>query len=310
MPPEDELDPQGLPLEAAPEGQPTPPAGAGPEPEFVEIRNRGLEYEAKVDRTDFEAFADRLGLDTEKLKQALQIGLDGTRLYEEVNDERDRLRQIAAELDRARSAGTQPATPQGPVQPVRQQRYTQRPEDVEGSVMWLAEQFESLRPTLERVSTIEQILGDIKNRTEQSEELRETAEERASALKAYNEVAENWTKQGWKIPAQRELERELRRFPISDDVDLTWHDIWDRVAWMVSGPSIVRNSRRQAVLDTQKNKGGTISIPGNSGAPTNRVPVSNGADDDASLEAEAAHLQSALQGQNLMGVFGDRRTLR
>lgn len=316
MPPEfEELDPQGLPPEAAPEGQPTPSADAAPEPEYVEIRNRAIEYEGRVEKEQFQDFADKLGLDADRLRQALQIGLDGTRLYEDLNEERDRIRQAAEEVARLREAqGRTPTTrPTESGQPPARERYVTRPPegDVPGNIYWLADTMERLQPLLERVPHIESTLEETRRRFERAEEQKDIAEERSAAHRAYSEVAESWKKQNWNIPSQKELERELRRFPISDDIDLSWHDIWDRVAWMVNGPKIVRDARRQSVLDTQNNKGGKITIPasGSMGmAPA--TPVSNGADDNASLDAEAAQLEQQLKGATLAGVFGDRRPLR
>lgn len=314
MPPEfDELDPQGLPPEqAAPEGQTTPTADAAPEPEWVEIRNRAIEYEGRVEKDQFQDFADRLGLDADRLRQAIQIGLDGTRLYEDLNEERDRLRREAEAIASRETPRTPPirepeaGKPQGP------RGYATRPPegDIPGNVYWLAETLERLEPLLERIPHIDNSLTETRERFEQERAAKDVAEERAQALRAYSDVKESWTKQGWSVPSQAELERELRRFPISDDIDLSWHEIWERVAWMMNGPAIVRRQRREAVLDTQRNKGGTISIPASGGRPGPMVPASNGADDDASLEAEAAQISSQLQGQNLMGLFGDRRGVR
>lgn len=307
--------PEDLPAtEPAPAEQtPTEPA-ATPEVEFVEFKNRDFEREVPKDLV--QQFADALDLDVDRVRQAVQIGLDGTRLYEQVNDERDKLRQAWADLAaRAQEAGglerPRPAAPQQPQAPPG--RYAPRPaaEDIYGNVAWLAEHFERVAPMLERLPQLEELVSDTRARIEFADEQRENAEEKAVAFKAYNDVATNWKKQGWgDLPTRQRLQEVLRRIPLSDDVDLTWHDIWDQVGWMVAGPDIARRQRRQAVLDIQK-PGTRISTAASGapmGAPVSRPPA-NG-DDDSALNNEAAEIEAALKGQTLAGVYGDRRPLR
>src|SRR6185295_16403098 len=102
------------------------------------------------------------------------------------------------------------------------------------------ERFETIAPQLERLKTIEDMLANTNGSIEASRRLQDEAEERATALSAYSEVADTWKKNGWEIPSQRELERRLQQIPLSDDLNLTWHDIWDNVAWMVAGPNLIR----------------------------------------------------------------------
>jgi hypothetical protein len=299
----------GLPT-PEPEGQPAPAPAPEPEPEYVEIKNR--DFERQVTKGRFQEIADELGMDVDRLRQTVQIGLDGTRLYEQINDERDKLREAWGEIARMQQEATQRTT--SPPPPTPQHRPVSRPpaEDIYGNVAWLAEHFERISPALEQLPELRGLIEDTRRRVEQADNQREVAEERSVAFKAYSDVADNWKKQGWgELPQRQRMESYLKDFPISDDLNLSWHDIWERVGWMIEGPNIARRQRRQAVLDSQK-PGARIVTPGSTsphGTPMPSPATANG-DDNAALEEEAARLTAQLQGQNLAGVYGDRRPLR
>lgn len=307
--PEDFELPTGLPAtEPAPvEGQ-APVGTPAPEVEMVEFKNR--DYEATVERDLVDQFASKLNIDADRLRQAVQIGLDGTRLYESLNDERDRLRQGYAELERLR-ADMAKAPAQPPVyQPPAQLRYQSRPpvEDVIGSVGWLAERFEQIAPQLDRLKTIEEMLASTSSSIYDARRQADEAEERATAMQAYSEVSELWKQKGWgDIPSQRELERKLQQIPLSDDINSTWHDIWNDVAWMVAGPNIIQKIRRQTVSDMQKPAARFTMPAGSAPMPAARVPgpVANG-DDTAALEAEAAAIAGQLGGLTAGQAFPQR----
>jgi hypothetical protein len=287
-------------------------AAAAPEPEFVEIKNRDDAW--KVEKDLFESVADRLGMDVDRLRRAVQIGLDGARLYEEVNDERSRLAAAWEELARTRPREEDPARPAYPPQPG--QRPTQRPpaEDTTGNLLWLAERFESVLPNIERVSKLEEMLAETQNRFAQSEEAQQASEEKAIAISAYEDVKNEWKKQGFgDLPSRGELERALRRFPITDDVDLTWHEVWDQIGWMTAGPMVARRQRRQAVLDNQNPKA-RFTVPANQAVgPTGPRPAAREADgtDNAALDREYEELSRQIpDNATLANVYGDRRPMR
>jgi hypothetical protein len=292
--PEDFETPTGLPESPAPEGQ-VAPVQPEPEIELVEFKNR--DWEAAVPRDLVDQFASALKMDPDRLRQSLQIGVDGTRLYESINDERDRLRVAAAEIERMRAERPAPAPPI--YQPPAQVRYPTRPahDDVIGSVGWLAERFEAIAPQLDRLKTIEEMLANTSTSIYESRRAQDEAEERATALGAYSDVSQEWKKNGWDMPDQRTLERKLQQIPLSDDTNATWHDIWNDVAWMVAGPTLIRKQRRQAVLDSQA-PNARITIPGGSAPIAGSRPASvraNG-DDNAALDAEADAITRQLQG--------------
>ena len=308
----DELElPEGLPT-PEPEGGQQPPPALEPEPEFVEIRNR--DFERQVPKGEFERVATELGMDVDRLRTAVQIGLDGTRLYEQINEERDRLREAWNEIAAAQQAAAQRGQPQAPQAPPTSLRPAARPpaEDIYGNVAWLAEHFERIAPYLERLPHLEELASETQRRIDSAESQREIAEEKALSVQAYSEVADNWKKQGWgDFPSRTRVMQYLRDFPISDDLNLSWHDIYERVGWMLEGPNVARRQRRQAVLESQKPSGVRIMPSGNTG-PAGMpppMPSANG-DDNAALEEEAQRITQQLSGQNLAGVYGDRRPLR
>ncbi len=255
-PPEFDLE-VGLDGPASPSPEPRdPPAGepaTPPDDDFVELRIKDEEY--RVPKDEFQAFADRMGWNVDELRESLQIGRDGRNVYRTIAAEKARLAQAWEDLHgQGRTPAPTAPAPAGPGLPPGQPGgFRPRPptEDVTGQMLWLADMMERIAPSLERLPTIEEMVNRTAQTSEERERQSEVNAERAQAHSAYNEVAANWKREGFELPAQRVLEAELRKFPISDDLDLTWHEIWDRMGWMIGGARLVRQTRRRAVLDSQ-----------------------------------------------------------
>lgn len=299
--------PDGLPaIEPAPEpeqGLPSPEPA--PLPDTVEIRNR--DYEGEVDKAQFEAIAQSLNLDPDKLRQAIQIGLDGTRLYEGIREERARIQaereawdsQRLAAMNNQTAPGYQypgqpygqpsPAPYQGPQARVPVQR--PNPNDVIGTVNWLADRMEALAPAIGRIPELDQMLQGTASQIQEAELRRIEVEERAAGTAAYNDVADYWKKQGLTLPPQERLAEALRAIPLSDDVEMSWHDVWDKIGWMVAGADNYRRARRHAMLDaTRPNP--TVRTPV-SAAPQG-VPRPTG--QPGTIEDQIAQMESQLSG--------------
>lgn len=289
-----EFDPtQGAP-EGQPESQPASAPEAPAEPEFVDLKNR--EETWRVPKDLFTQFADHIGWDPNRLKDAIEIGSDGRQLYGRIDEERERLAEEARQLQAIRQqfeqVRQQPQAPQYPQQ--YRQQYQPAPEfrpvpqrpsaqDVTGNVLWAADMLERIAPVLERIPEIERSQQYINQSIRQRDEAIETAEERSVAMRAYQETADAWKKEyGIEPPSQRELEAFLRRFPISDNIDMPWTEVWDKVAWMVKGPAAFRQARRQAVLNSQKPEA-EIRVPLNR-AGVSAAPPMNGSGINPSQE--------------------------
>lgn len=300
---------QGQTQNGEPAGQETPPAQGG-EPEFFEVKVRDESWKAPRDLT--QQFADALGWPMEKLQERLQIGYDGSRVYENLNQKRDELEEYQRELeeirDGLRQRGVQPEAERGyqPAQPTVRQPAGPRPpaHDVTGTVLWLADQIERMSPLLERVPEIERGLSRTHETIEERERTRDFIEERSFAMQAYDGMVEDWKKQGFGDPPPRkDLEAYLRRFPMSDNVDMSWQEIWDAAAWAVGGSQVARRQRRQAVLDSQHPEARIITT-----APASRSagPVNpnapkplTGQESMAELEGNIKQLESELSGMTL-----------
>lgn len=301
--------------ESASAGATAPPAGepATPPPDDVEeLRIKDEEY--RVPKDEFQAFADRMGWSTDELREAIQIGRDGRNVYRGIAAEKERLAQAWENLN----GQVRPAAPAAPghpgpgLPPAQPGGFRQRPpaEDVTGQMLWLADMMERVAPALERLPTIEEIVNRTAQTSEERERQSEVNAERAQASSAYNEVSANWKREGFELPAQRVLEAELRKFPISDDLDLSWHEIWDRMGWMIGGARLVRQTRRRAVLDSQTPR--TVAPTPSAGyrggappAPAGAQPASNPDGSPKSqeqLDQEFAAMSRTLQGVSVADV--------
>ena len=283
-----------------------PPQGGDTIPDYVEIKNRDDSWE--VEREPFQKLADSMGMDVDRLKTALQIGIDGNRLYERLNDEQERLRAAWQELSEIRAQAQRPATPQYPgpgTQPQQYQAPLQRPpaQDITGNVLWMAERLDRLAPLMDRLPAIEEALTETRNQFQSSQERRDIAEERTHSLQAYQDVSQEWKKNGWgDLPSSEKLQQFLRRMPISDDVDSTWHEIWDAAGWALAGKEVARRQRRQAVMDNQRPTA-RIMVPGNNASPQTRPPAmsSSGDMNEEDMKAAEAALGSMTLGQVMEG---------
>lgn len=292
-----------------PEGQPeqAPQPEAPGTQEYIDLKNRDESW--RVPKDLFQQFADTIGWDVNRLKDSLEIGSDGRQLYGRIDEERERLaaeaRQIQAVREQYERAQQQYRQPQYPGQyqaPSQPQGPRPRPpsEDVTGNVLWAAEMLERMTPYLERIPEVERNQSYINQSIRQRDEEIATAEERASALRAYQETAETWKKEyGVEPPPQRELEAFLRRFPISDDVDATWGEVWDRAAWMLKGPAVFRQARRNAVLEAQK-PDARITVPvsraGMGSSPAPRVGQLGPNPSQEQLDQQFAEMTKMLGG--------------
>lgn len=309
---EDELN------QGTPEGQPDQPAQpeAAAEPEYLELKNRDESWRVPKDLA--QQVADHLGWDVNRLKDTLEIGSDGRQLYGRVDEERERLAQEARQLqsireqmEQARQQYQQPQYPpqrtaypspgSSPVVPPRPD-----PRDVTGTLLWQADMMERLAPLLDRIPEIEKNQLYMNQSIGQREEMRETAEERAVALRAYADTAERWEKEyGMKPPSQRELESYLRKVTISDDVNKSWNEIWDEAAWAVAGPRVYRQARRQQVLDSQKPEA-RMTVPGNRAtvsSPQQMVPNAD-PQNQQELDAQFQKMRQAIGGMTLGDYMG------
>lgn len=291
-------------------GQP-PPAGepaTPPDDGMLRLRIKDEEYE--VPKDEAQALADRMGWSLDDLAETLQIGRDGKNIYRNIAEERGRLRQGWEDLEQERRgtpASHAPQGGQGPAYPGGQPQSGFRPrppsEDVTGQMLWLAEVMEQALPALSRLPTIEESVNRSAMTSEERERQAEINAERAQASSAYNDVAENWRKQGFQLPAQRVLEAELRKFPISDDLDLTWPEIWDRMGWMIGGAALVRQTRRRAVLEGSTPRTLAPMAPAHraspgmpAAAPTPAVTNDGTPKTEEQLQAEFAAMSRTLQG--------------
>ena len=295
------------------EGQATPDAPPAPadEPEFLELKVRDESWRAP--KSLAQQFADELGWPLEELKTRLEVGYDGNRIYQGINAERDELSEYRRELEGLRDqmlSRTAPQDGNGRASPEDRRVPLSRPPgtDVTGTVLWLADQIERIAPLIERVPEIERGLSYTHQSIKDREEQRDLAEERVVAHNAYDDVADQWKKENLgELPPRRELEAILRRIPLSDDTDMSWHDIWDKVGWMVSGPSIARRQRRQAVLDSQHPEA-RITVPVSRaplppGSPSGPSPLT-GNETMEELEKKIAGYEKELSGLTLGQIQG------
>ena len=295
------------------------PVGSPTGEDFVELRVKDEEY--RLPRDEFQAMADRLGWSTDELSEALQIGRDGRNLYRGIASEKDaaqaEIRQAWEDFHARTGAspGPQRGTGLPPPAPVGSSRNRPPAEDVTGQMIWVADTMERILPTLERLPTIEQTLNQTHSRTEQREQMAEQQAERAQAATAYNDVRANWEREGFKLPPQPELEGMLRRFPITDDIDLSWHEVWDAVGWMVAGSRNARMARRRAVLDSATPRTAQPTAAAHRGAagggmlspaPPQGMPPPSGYGQDPKtneqLLAEGAALERQLSGVSVADV--------
>ena len=302
-----------------PEGQlepaPDPAAGAATpaaaSDDFVEFQVKDEDF--RVTKTRFQEMADEMGMSVDELKETLQIGRDGRNIYRSIAEERRRISEAWETINAER------ARPQHPGAPAREPAHAptaatarSRPpvEDINGQVLWLGDTIERILPVLERLPTIEETVNRSVTMSEDGARNLEISRERAISTAAYNEVAANWEREGFgKLPPKTVLEERLRRFPISDDVDMTWHEIWDAVGWMESGSRVARMQRRRQVLDAQTprtaapipaaHRGGPAPIP----APVPASPGgSGGPRTNEELLAEARMLEQKLSGITVADV--------
>lgn len=305
-PDEDGID-IGLPdIGPAPDESQAPPPAVEAEPlDYVEIKNRDETWE--VDRDAFDKVASALGKDPDQLRTALQMGLDGSRHYERVNEERDQLRAAWQELAQIKAEAMRA--------PARQSDYSQtqpiqRPpaQDVTGNVLWMADRIDRLGQIIEKIPDLESALTETRQLVENREEQQEVATERVYALQAYQDTADQWKKSGWgEAPSYQRCQDFLRRIPLSDDVDMSWHDIWDATAWALGGKDVARRQRRQAVIDS-KQPGAVIRTPVNQAPTGARQNVSMSASGDMN-EDEMKAAEQALQGMTLAEVVGGTRRM-
>lgn len=275
-------------------------------PDYVEIKNRDDVWE--VDRGAFQQVADALGMDVDRLKTAVSIGVDGNRAYERLNQDREELqslRQELAQMERSIRQGAtravQPSQSMPPAQPMP------RPpaNDVTGNLLWMAERLERLGPVLDRVPVIEQALTETRAQYEADMEDRQAMTERAYALQAYQDTVDLWKQKGWgEVPSREKLEGWLRRIPISDDVDASWHDIWSSAAWAVAGPDVARRQRREQTRDAMR-PGARITVPTNQ-APLASAPASASSNGQMS-ERDMQDAEQALQGVTLRDLVSGQR---
>jgi hypothetical protein len=288
--------------EPAPGGEGEPGGEPAPLPDLVEFR--GPDWSAEVERAEHDAYAAKIGMDPDDLRRAIQIGRDGNRLYEKINDEWDRIREERAALSRRGGApdggapgGPPPAArPSGPptaAAPYRPTGERPAPNDVVGTMNWLAERVAAQEALLSQIPEMRDLLTQTGRLITEREFASDVAEERAVAHDAYDTVADHWKKQGYTLPPRRELERVLQRIPLSDDSDLTWVDIWDNLGWMVAGPALVKAARRRAVLDSQR-PDARIRVPAASGPAAGHPGVPTGP--NGSAEDQIAAMESRIGG--------------
>lgn len=301
----------GLPEDTpAPEGTPEPTPEPAPEPDYVEIKNRDEVWD--VDRAAFEAVAKALGKDVDDLRTAVQMGLDGSKAYQRVNEERDQLRAAWQELAQIKAESMRaPATrPAGPAYSQDQPPMARPPaQDVTGNVIWMADRIDRLGQLIDRIPALETALTETREAVQEREEQQQVSEERVYALQAYQDTAEQWKKNGWgELPSYERCQQFLRRIPLSDDTEMSWHDIWDSAGWAIGGKDVARRQRRQAVIDNTK-PGAVIRTPINqaSGA-SQRSNVSMSATGEMS-EDEMKSAEQALQGMTLAEVVGGQRRM-
>ena len=304
---EDEL------TQGTPEGQPEQPVQpeAVAEQEYLDFKNRDETWRVRKDLA--QQFADEIGWDVNRLKDTIEIGSDGRQLYSRVDEEREQLRRQAEQLQAVREQMQQsrqqyqppqyPAPTQQGYQP--QARPMQRPpaQDVTGTLLWQADMLERLIPVLERIPEIEKNQTYINQSIRQRDESLDTAEERAIAMRAYQETAELWEKEyGMKPPSQRELEAYLRTVTISDDANKSWGQIWDEASWALSGPRVYRQARRNAVLQSQQPNARMV-VPQNQ-APVMQAPSINRPQNNGDLAQTIRDQEAALRGVTVGDVLG------
>lgn len=281
---------------------------AGNQDDLVTLRIKDEEYRLPSD--EVQAFADRLGWDKDELVEALQIGRDGRNVYRTIASEKDRLRQAWEDINALR-ANAAPEPAPAPARAASPGGGLSRPrppaEDITGQLLWTADVMERMLPVLERLPTIEEVVNRTASTAEERERLIEVQTERSAAATAYNEVSANWKREGYELPPQHVLEQKLRQFPISDDIDMSWSEIWDQVAWMVAGPRIARQARRKAVLDGHTPRTAAPIAPAHrgfgGGAPAAPAPgQGEGPKSLEQLEAEGKALERQLSGVTVADV--------
>jgi hypothetical protein len=306
--------------QGTPEGQPeqTVQPEAATEAEYLDLKNRDETWRVPKDLA--QQVADHLGWDLNRLKDTIEIGSDGRQLYSRVDEERERLAQEAHQLRAIREQMEQSRQQYQPQQPQYAPAYTQQPgqrpmatprpdpRDVTGTLLWQADMMERLAPILERIPEIERNQQFINQSIGQREEMRETAEERSVAIRAYADTAERWEKEfGVKPPPQRELEAYLRTVTISDDVNKSWNQIWDEAAWAVSGPRVYRQARRQAVLAAQQPEA-RLTVPGNRVAPAAQPQMNMGTPQtQEELDAQFNQMSRAVGSMTLQDFQNGQR---
>ena len=285
-------------------GAATPEGAAPPSDDFVEFQVKNEDF--RVTKTRFQEMADEMGMSVDELKETLQIGRDGRNIYRSIAEERRKISEAWEAVNNAERARSSAPAREPAHAPAAAPTARSRPpaEDVHGNVLWLADQFERIQPILERLPTIEEAVNRSAMTSEQRERQAEINHERVISTTAYNEVAANWEREGFgKLPPKEVLEARLRRFPISDDVDMTWHEVWDAVGWMEAGSRVARMQRRRAVLDGQTPRTAAPSPAAHRAAPAPipaPVPASSGGSggprSNEELLAEAARLERQLSG--------------
>jgi len=314
---EDNSQLDGLPLDGEPVlgAEATPAPGPAPEgDDFLEFKNRDESW--KAPKALAQQLADEMGWDLDQLKEAIEIGHDGRKIYQGINQTRDELEQrrtelegILSEMQERRVAPQDGRNGQG-FDDGRSRAPMPRPAatDVTGTVFWLADQLERLSPLLSEIPEIKRGLERTHQTIEDREKAKDQAEERSHSMQAYDDMAQQWKKEWGSDPPPRiELERYLRRFPMHENVDMTWQEIWQGASWVVAGAQVARKQRRQAVLDSQQPEARiTVPVrraPGAPAGPMSRKPLT-GNETQEELAANIQDLESRLSGVTLAQLRG------
>jgi hypothetical protein len=289
-----ELPEGALPAPASVEGG--APAAEAPEAEYISLKNRG--EEARMTRATAQAAADELGIPIDEFVKRNQIGWDGTRLYNEFEEWRSQqMAEIEAERRRSRADGGGARTPHPvasvPAGPAPVARQRPNPQDVVGTVNWLADKIEAIEASGGKAPPeLSEKLDSLMERIEAKEQAAERLEERGYANQCYEEVKSEWKKEYGKMgidpPSQREMWQYLRRMPLHEDPDRTWQEIWRDIAWALKGPAVARAARRQATADLTKPDARVLVPAGNrAGGPSPKAPSTGNEDQDIAAMEQA-----------------------
>lgn len=281
--------PEGVESPASVEGG--GPAAEAPETDFITLKNR--DEEVRITRASAQAVADEMGISLDEFTRRNQIGWDGTRLYNQFEEWREQqMAELEAERRRMRAevAGGRPPDrqPAGPAPVVRPRP---NPQDVVGTMNWLADKIEAIEASGGKAPPeLSEKLDSLMERMEAKEQAAERLEERGYANQCYDDVKAEWKKEYGKLgidpPSQREMWNYLRRMPLHEDPDRTWHEIWRDIAWALKGPAIARAARRQATSDLTKPEA-RVLVPGGNragGPPPNAPNTGNDEQDIAAME--------------------------